>query len=384
MQFFKHIEDKHEEVLKHCLTYNKAAGVYTISNRRQEVYGYVKLNFDEYLNLHSLNYEGIFKELDMTKFSHTPWYTQGPYLENDTFISTIYRHIDDEENSEEEIPYGLYEVGNSCNLGIYLKPMKINSDEYIDIRKGSIKDIYARLTEFINNREAYKEEKVKHREGIILFGAPGNGKTMEICKILENSKKDNILSIYIPETFYIGNLSELRPALEGKLVVFVIEELTGRTSDSRIEALNSFCDGETSWNNAFIIATTNYPEELPRNVIDRPGRFDLILEFGPPSYDELIRYLNGRGIIGKEAEDAAKEAKGLSLDYIANAVTHSRIRKVSIVSHLRNLKTTRSKILENFKEPAGFRSRCDSIDEYPEDCAPDGYDKPVRGFSTGD
>lgn len=257
------------------------------------------------------------------------------------------------EKPEVDIPDGLYRM-EPADDGLELHPMDVSSDRYLDVREVS-QQIYHRFQEFVANREAYAREGVRHKEGVLLYGPQGNGKTREIVRILENSKADGVISIFIPSTIdHLEMLQPFREPLKSKTVVFVLEELTQRTDEDRFEDLLSFLDGEMSWDHSFIIATTNYPEDLPRNVVDRPGRFDLVLEFANPNKSERLRYLLGRGVPAEDAELAAELSKDLSLDYLAQSVTQSRIKGIPIMSYLKQQKTLRGKVVESFKEPMGF------------------------------
>src|SRR5574343_182147 len=205
-------------------------------------------------------------------------------LINEGIPFSIHTVVNDASNS---IPDGLYKMTDS-DQGFYLKRMSVNTDSYMEFRKDNSVDIYNDLKDFKINRKKYEAEGVRHKTATLLFGPPGVGKTREITKILENANKDGFVCVFIGSDFPdFSILDNFKEALNGRDVVFVIEEITERTGDRfSMESLLSFLDGETSWNNCYVIATTNYPDLLPANIVDRPGRFNKIIEFVNPTKEE--------------------------------------------------------------------------------------------------
>lgn len=251
----------------------------------------------------------------------------------------------------EDIPPGLYKMQDS-DQGLYLKKMAVSSDNYISFRQDKKYDIYEDLIKFRDNRSKYEELGVRHKGAVLLFGSPGQGKSREIVKILENANKDNIICIFITSDVYtLTSIENFKYALKDKFVVFIIEEITERTGDKvSVEELLSFLDGETSWNNSYIIATTNHPENLPGNVIDRPGRFGKLIEFSPPNEGERKSYLNARGVAEPELSEAVALSIDLSVDYLVQSVTQSKLNNISVVDYLKNSKTTKELIANSFKK----------------------------------
>ena len=277
-------------------------------------------------------------------------------------------------NRQITLPYGLYRAEITNQEEVILKIMTLHTDQYIQFRKNTSQEIVNSLDSFISNREYCEKEKIRHKQGVLLYGSPGNGKTREVCRILEQVKEKELFAIFIPSTFrHISNLDPFKEPLKDKNIVFVLEELTERTGNyDKVEELLSFLDGEDSWNHSFTIATTNYPEKIPSNVIDRPGRFDTLIEFGCPTEEEKVEYLLGRNVEREIAIQAARLAKDLSLDYLAQAVTQSNICNITICEYLREVIKNRSKILNCFAKPIGFSSSEDgdgygTIDELIDD-----------------
>jgi len=271
------------------------------------------------------------------------------------------------------------EVKRKINSGVYniikystgqgLQPTSVNTDSYIDIRDNKAhQQIYTKLINFKSKEDLYKQEKVRFKHGVLLYGSPGNGKTREICKIMEFAQKDDLVILNVPSDCSLTDLRQFREALSNQFVVIVLEELTERLNSRQdsLENILSFLDGEDSWEKCFVIATTNYPEDLPYNVIDRPGRFNLVIEFPNPTLKEKVRYLIGRGYTEDEARRIAKLTEGLSLDYLVQGITHSKLNNKSLEDYLRETSQFRNRVSGKFRGKIGI-GREENSDDYADD-----------------
>ena len=122
----------------------------------------------------------------------------------------------------------------------------------------------------------------------------------------------------------------MKDTLSDRLKVIVFEEmLTVVSSDKRLEKVLDFLDGEQSLNYMLVLATTNYPERLPGNIVDRPGRFDELYKFGHPKKDDLKNILNH--YLGREATpEEVKATEGLSSAAIQQACILAKRKDISL------------------------------------------------------
>lgn len=215
---------------------------------------------------------------------------------------------------------------------------------------GTYDKVQKDVESFIANEAVYKEVKSIYKLGLLFYGSPGQGKTFFIRKLIENDFKDHIV-IYlkdsvIPSRYFLSKLEEHTP---DKLKVFIFEELTSNLRSWYMSWLLTFLDGESSINKSIVIATTNYPEVLPENVVLRPSRFDKLYEFGDPTPAErkiIISHFMGREALPEEI----KETDNFSVASIKEVCLMVRINKLTLVQAVAELRARAKKCKSQFQK----------------------------------
>ena len=146
------------------------------------------------------------------------------------------------------------------------------------------------IINYSSNLELYEEKGLPTSRGCLITGPPGTGKTL-CCNILMSQMDCTFIYITsdtIQERGQIGKLYELARSLSPTIIVIEDIDTLGaidRTKSGDHPLLGEFlnCLAGVEKNNGVItIATTNFPKHLDRALVDRPGRFDLRLDFGLP------------------------------------------------------------------------------------------------------
>lgn len=134
-------------------------------------------------------------------------------------------------------------------------------------------DLISEVKSFLKNKKEYKRIGAMYKRGYLLYGDPGTGKTTLISQIINKVIPKESIVIYcsdVPSSSYIKAFEE-----DKRLKVFIFEELT-QIEDVKTDYFLNFLDGNQTVSNAIYIGTTNYPAHLPANIIERPGRFDVV------------------------------------------------------------------------------------------------------------
>jgi hypothetical protein len=301
------------------------------------------LDKDEYFRFLAGDVSSFFPQYDeKIHYCDIPIYnTVSDLTINDIVPVSLFEYYSDENKF-----FGCYIFENTPR-GVLLRKINFSSDEYIDL-KGNI-DLHKDFTNFCKDKKKYEALGLRARKGLLFYGPPGNGKTAQISQLSKFAEKEQFRLFFVDKDISLRNLFPFKDLFEKEPSVFVIEELTERTGGSRdSEELLSFLDGELSWNNSYVIATTNHPEELPWNLIDRPSRFKVKLEFPNPTPSERKRYLEHMKVPKECVDETVELTEGMSLDYVKNIVLDSFLEDKAIPEIIKENKKTKEKIACKF------------------------------------
>ncbi len=205
----------------------------------------------------------------------------------------------------DDFKLAIREVEPSALREIYVEIPEIQWDEV-----GGLEEIKERLKESVEwpltQSELFNHFGIKPPRGIVLFGAPGTGKTL-LAKAIANEAKANFISIKGPELIskWVGESERaireiFKKAKQSAPSIIFLDEFEsiahmrsgGSASEGSdvanrvVNQLLASMDGVESLDGVIVVAATNRPEMIDPALL-RSGRFERVLHVPPP--DEKAR-----------------------------------------------------------------------------------------------
>ena len=151
------------------------------------------------------------------------------------------------------------------------------------------------LLNVINWFKRSKELKAKGvsiPKGVILFGEPGNGKSLMIKEIIRCCEAPVFIFQGEQANVVEGIVETFKKAREAGHAIIVLDELDLLINKERrvIRALQENLDGVESSDDILVLAATNYMREIPDPLI-RHGRLEKLIKIPYPTGEEALKLL---------------------------------------------------------------------------------------------
>ena len=178
------------------------------------------------------------------------------------------------------------------------------------------KEIVTFIKNWESNKEIFNKKGLKYKTGLLLYGAPGTGKST-LAHVLASEFNFTLVNIDTA-TFDDLNLTEVSQAINneyGKVLVFIDEidvlfksrdEKLTDEENKRVTKLLQFLDGSVSPDNVLFVATTNYIDRLDKAIL-RKGRFDKIIELCNISKQKAFEMCKSFNLSDKDTEIILKK-----------------------------------------------------------------------------
>ena len=244
-------------------------------------------------------------------------------LVRESAMKALRRYLPEIDLDEEQIPpevlekmevtmsdfrQAIKEIEPSALREIYLEVPEVSWDEV-----GGLEEVKERLKESIEwpltKPELFEHFGINPPRGILLFGAPGTGKTL-IAKAIANEAKANFITIKGPELIskWVGQSEKairevFKKAKQSSPSIVFLDEFesiagmrrtaSGEGSDVMNRVVNqllSSMDGVEGMEGVIVVAATNRPEMIDPALL-RSGRFERVLHIPPPDADAIKEIL---------------------------------------------------------------------------------------------
>lgn len=228
------------------------------------------------------------------------------------------------------LPCGYYKIRRDYTKGIFFSKLDVSLSKLVLLtQENTYKNILDDIITFWENKKRYEDRQRIYRRNILLHSAPGMGKTSLINIIIDDLIHNrNGFVISISETADILNFNDamdvIRAAMPDKPIIVIIEDIdnfiNGKAPKEVETELLNILDGIGTHNNIIILATTNYPEEMTERYINRPSRFNRVIEIKYPNDDLrrefLVKTNLKEDIESIDLEEWVRRTKGYSIDFL--------------------------------------------------------------------
>ena len=316
--------------------------------------------------------DGKFKLIKRTLFSELEEGAELPEsdlcFQNEDVIAQFEYVKEDEDEEKYEIKPGIYTFTRTAS-GIrpakteFRKQRLLESIDNTKVIMNEAKTFFSRL-------HIYKELNRPEKRGVLLYSAPGMGKTSAIAKFSNDFLEEDPGTVVLNwptseiEADQISKFLSINSEYtkECTRLIFVIEDIGGGERENHGQSnqvdsgLLNLLDGVdvTFKLPTFIVATTNHPENLLGALADRPGRFDLMIELGPPSTEEKIQlteFIAKRDLTAEEKEAFKNsEIKDFSIAHLEEIVVRSLLHDKTLPQVINELIEHRRRFHKSFSK----------------------------------
>ena len=200
-------------------------------------------------------------------------------------------------------PQGPVIISEDTEVKIQKEPVKeianVPNTTYDDV--GGLRDVIQKVREMIElplrHPEIFERLGIDPPKGILLYGAPGTGKTL-LAKAVANESDANFYYVGGPEIIskFVGESEERLRKLfteaqeNAPSIIFIDEidaiapkreEVMGEVEKRLVSQLLTVMDGLKARGEVIVIGATNRPDSIDP-ALRRPGRFDREIEIGVP------------------------------------------------------------------------------------------------------
>lgn len=220
------------------------------------------------------------------------------------------------------LPPDCYKLSITPNGEVVFLRQNIVTDDLLRLPDSKSEEVITEIEKFWTLKSKFKQYGFSHKRGFLLHGPPGSGKTSTLSIVMKDMVKTSGIVIVAqdPALLGIALMNFRRVELERPLVVIWedIDAVVHRYGESEVLAI---LDGESQVENVVFIASTNYPEDLDGRIINRPSRFDKVVQIGMPNKEARALYIQTKiKETVKDGIDLVTATEGMSIAHIKELI----------------------------------------------------------------
>ncbi|KAI0637987.1 P-loop containing nucleoside triphosphate hydrolase protein [Trametes polyzona] len=227
----------------------------------------------------------------------------------------------------------------SKSSSLWTEVQKANWEDVIlkeEFKTALKKDIYG----FFDSEDLYKSLAIPWKRGLIMYGPPGNGKTISMKAVMKDCDARGYAPLYV-KSFRSwrgeeGSMSEVfSKARQMAPCVVILEDLDALINEGNRSFFLNQLDGLEGNDGLLIIGSTNHFDRLDPALNNRPSRFDRKYLFDDPDEEErklYVQYWQNKLHKNKDitfpdtlVKEVAAETDGFSFAYLKEAFVSSLV-----------------------------------------------------------
>lgn len=197
--------------------------------------------------------------------------------------------------SATEIPAGIYEIQTPMFQPLQFSPKPFITDELLLLPNAASEQILETIRSFWDKKAVFQKLGLVHKRGVMLHGEPGTGKTATVELLSQELVKRGGIVLNETNPRLLTSALEILRAIEpNRPVICILEDLDTIIEEYGESELLSLLDGENQVGGVVYLATTNFYENLPERLRNRPSRFDEVIEVGRLTAEQRAFYLRSK------------------------------------------------------------------------------------------
>jgi AAA+ superfamily predicted ATPase len=267
----------------------------------------------------------------------------------------------------DKLEAGVYAIEQHHQRGIFFQSKDVKLDELMILPDGNCEKVLKGIQSFWEKEAAFRAHKFLWKRGLLLWGAPGSGKTSLLQLLSRDIVARDGLALFAESPNATSKALEMLRKIEPvRPVVVILEDLDAIVKEYGEAQLLALLDGEVQIDNVVYIATTNYPEMLDKRLINRPSRFDEIIKIDMPTAEARAFYLTKKSPrLANNIKELAKwvdQTKGMSVAHLRELIASVEClgHDFEVVMHrLKLMNRAKSSSERDEKTSMGFTSDVD-------------------------
>jgi AAA+ superfamily predicted ATPase len=253
----------------------------------------------------------------------------------DEIVYTVYMHPDRQDVLTRWSKFARannFYKGKRITAGCSFLDLRDKTWDDVVLPEGTRKLLQSVILRSIDHEQIMLKNGLSLKSGILLKGAPGNGKTT-VLKVLIKEVGPEVTVIYAQPSHLsyasdVKGVCEMAKDLAPSILIledmdWIATERDISTDPAKVIELMNALDGIEEQNGVITIGTTNHADRIEAAVKNRPGRFDRVIEIPNPDEDcrrRMISLFTRRWKLsdGVQLDRVIKETEDLSGAHMAD------------------------------------------------------------------